>query len=117
MADYMTEAEARAMICEVGDKLYMKGFVAANDGNISVKVGDDTIIVKPSGVSKGGMSPDSLVTMRLDGTVIGENKPSSEVKMHLRVYQLNATVRSVVHAHPRRQPPSRSRGYRWIGPL
>lgn len=96
----MTERQARKAICEIGDKMYNKGFVAANDGNISVKISDDTIIVTPTGVSKGGMSMKSLVKMKLDGTVTGKNKPSSEVKMHIRVYQLNPTVKSVVHAHP-----------------
>jgi len=100
MAEYMTEIQARKAICEIGDKMYMKGFVAANDGNISVKISDDTIIVTPTGVSKGGMPMNSLVKMKLDGTVIGKNKPSSEVKMHIRVYQLNPAVKSVVHAHP-----------------
>lgn len=100
MEGYMTERQARKAICEIGDKMYNKGFVAANDGNISVKISDDTIIVTPTGVSKGGMSMKSLVKMKLDGTVTGKNKPSSEVKMHIRVYQLNPTVKSVVHAHP-----------------
>ncbi len=100
MAEYMTEIQARKAICEIGDKMYMKGFVAANDGNISVKISDDIIIVTPTGVSKGGMTPNSLVKMKLDGTVIGNNKPSSEVKMHIRVYELNKAVKSVVHAHP-----------------
>ncbi|MBI9107898.1 MAG: class II aldolase/adducin family protein [Spirochaetales bacterium] len=100
MAEYMTEIQARKAICEIGDKMYTKGFVAANDGNISVKISEDMIIVTPTGVSKGGMSTNSLVKMKLDGTVIGLNKPSSEVKMHIRVYQLNKTVKSVVHAHP-----------------
>ena len=100
MSVYMTENEARKAICEVGDKMYSKGFVAANDGNISVRINEDTIIVTPTGVSKGGMKESSMVRMKLDGTVIGPNKPSSEVKMHIRVYQLNPAVKSVVHAHP-----------------
>jgi L-fuculose-phosphate aldolase len=100
MIGYMTERQARKAICAIGDKMYNKGFVAANDGNISVKISDDTIIVTPTGVSKGGMSRKSLVKMKLDGTIIGKNKPSSEVKMHIRVYQLNPSVKSVVHAHP-----------------
>lgn len=100
MPEYMTEVEARKAICEIGDKMYSKGFVAANDGNISIKISEDTIIVTPTGVSKGGMSMDSLVKMKLDGTIMGENKPSSEVKMHIRVYQMNKSVNSVVHAHP-----------------
>lgn len=100
MPEYMREIQARTAICEIGDKMYLKGFVAANDGNISVKINEDTIIVTPTGVSKGGMTTDSLVKMKLDGKVFGNNKPSSEVKMHIRVYQLNPSVKSVVHAHP-----------------
>ena len=100
MKAYISEEQARRSICETGDKLYNRGFVAANDGNISVKIDDDTIIVTPTGVSKGGMKPESLVKMKLDGRVIGDNKPSSEVKMHIRVYRLNKAVHSVVHAHP-----------------
>jgi len=100
MLEYMTEKQARKAICKIGDKMYSKGFVAANDGNISIKISEDIIIVTPTGVSKGGMSMNSLVKMKLDGTIIGKNKPSSEVKMHIRVYQLNKSVNSVVHAHP-----------------
>ncbi len=100
MAEYMTEIQARKAICEVGDKIYMKGFVAANDGNISVKISDDTLIVTPTGVSKGGMTPNSLAKIKLDGTVIGKSKPSSEVKMHFKVYEMNPKVKAVLHAHP-----------------
>jgi len=98
---YYDETQVRREICEIGKKLYNKEFVAANDGNISVKINDNQIIVTPTGVSKGEMKPDSLVKMNLDGTVVeGESKPSSEVKMHLKVYQLNPNVNAVVHAHP-----------------
>ena len=66
---YPTDAEARKMIVEIGRRMYMKNFVAANDGNISCKVDDDTIWTTPTGVSKGFMSEDEMVKMRLDGTV------------------------------------------------
>ena len=79
----------------------MKGFVASNDGNISCKVGPNTIWTTPTGVSKGFMTLDMLVKMDINGKVLlGNRKPSSEVKMHLRVYQENPEVMAVTHAHP-----------------
>lgn len=98
--NYLTEKEARAKICEIGNKMYAKEYVAANDGNISIKINDNQIIVTPTGVSKGGMSPQSLVKMSLDGEILSAGRPSSEVKMHLKVYNLNPEIRSVLHAHP-----------------
>lgn len=101
MVSYVNESQIRRNICTVGKKMYNKEFVAANDGNISVKINDYQIVVTPTGVSKGDMTPEDLVKMNLDGSVISkEVKPSSEVKMHLQVYKLNPQVKAVVHAHP-----------------
>ena len=99
---YPTDAEAKKMIVEIGRRMYMKNFVAANDGNISCKIDDETIWATPTGVSKGFMSEDELVKMRLDGTVITQGKcaPSSGVKMHLRIYKERKDVMAVCHAHP-----------------
>lgn len=99
---YPTDAEAKKMIVEVGRRMYMKNFVAANDGNISCKVDEKTLWATPTGVSKGFMSEYELVKMRLDGTIIsqGERAPSSEVKMHLRIYNERQDVLAVCHAHP-----------------
>lgn len=98
---YYSDFEAKKLICEIGRRIYNKNFVAANDGNISVKVGPNTIWTTPTGVSKGFMTPDMMVKMDLSGKVIaGKMKPSSEVKMHLRVYNENPEVNAVVHAHP-----------------
>ena len=98
---YYSDFEAKNMIIEIGKRMYNRGYVAANDGNISVKVGPNTIWCTPTGVSKGFMTPDMLVKMDLNGKVLsGKNKPSSEVKMHLRVYNENPEVNAVCHAHP-----------------
>lgn len=98
---YLTDYEAKKSIIEVGKRMYDKGFVASNDGNISCKVGPNTIWTTPTGVSKGFMTPDMLVKMNFDGKVLmGKNKPSSEVKMHIRVYTENPDVMAVTHAHP-----------------
>ncbi len=101
MSQYMSEYQVKKDICEIGRRMYEKGFVAANDGNISVKVGPNAVWTTPTGVSKGFMTPDMLVKVSLDGKVIeGKNKPSSEIKMHLRVYKERPDVKAVTHAHP-----------------
>jgi L-fuculose-phosphate aldolase len=82
--------------------MYERNYVAANDGNISCRVAPDEIYATPTGVSKGFMRTDQLVRMRLDGTVLqsGNLMPSSEIKMHLRIYNENPTIMGVTHAHP-----------------
>ena len=99
---FPSDREARTAIIEIGRRMYAKNFVAANDGNISCKVADDVIWATPTGVSKGFMTEDTLIKMRLDGTVIaaGALEASSEIKMHLRVYNENPAVCGVTHAHP-----------------
>lgn len=97
----MTFQEEREAVCRVGKLLYDRGYVAANDGNISVRVGEGHLLITPSGVSKGRMTPDMLLVTDLDGTVIeGNRHPSSEGKMHLEVYRGRPDVNAVVHAHP-----------------
>ncbi len=96
-----TDASVKREICAFGRRMYASGFVAANDGNISVRVAANKILVTPTLVSKGFMKPSMIVTVDLDGQVIaGRWKPSSELKMHLAVYRNRPDVKAVVHAHP-----------------
>ncbi|MDR3281243.1 MAG: S-methyl-5-thioribose-1-phosphate isomerase [Synergistaceae bacterium] len=99
---FPTDEEAVRDIGEIGRRMYAKNFVAANDGNISCRVAPDVIWTTPTGVSKGFMTEGSMVKMRLDGTVLasGPLEPSSEVKMHLRLYNENEAIMGVTHAHP-----------------
>ena len=99
---YMSDAEAKKAIVEYGRRIYERGMVASNDGNITVKVGDNEIWATPTGVSKGFMTEDMLIKMDLDGNVLSKNerRPSSEIKMHLRVYKEDPDVKAVCHAHP-----------------
>ena len=95
------EFEIKKQICDIGKRIYDRGMVAANDGNISCKVSDTTLWCTPTGVSKGFMTDEMLVLMDVEGNVIrGEYKPSSEMKMHLRCYEKRPDVMCVVHAHP-----------------
>lgn len=99
---FLSDKECKEKIIEIGRRFYNRGFVSSNDGNISVKVSENEIWVTPTGISKGFMSDDMLVKMDLDGNILEQNgyKPTSEVKMHLKVYKENPTTTSVVHAHP-----------------
>ncbi len=95
------EEQARADIVEVGRRLWERGFVASNDGNISVRLDERRLITTPKSVSKGFMTPDMMVITDLDGKrIAGEREPSSELKMHLEVYRNRPDARAVVHAHP-----------------
>jgi len=99
----MSDDEIKQQICQIGRRMYDSGFVAANDGNITVKTAGNKIITTPTGVSKGFMTPEMLITVDGEGNVLAANskwRPSSEVKMHLRVYQERPDVQAVVHAHP-----------------
>ena len=98
---YPTDNEAKQQILDIGRRMYDRQYVSANDGNISIRVGENRIWVTPTGVSKGFMTEDILTCTDLAGNVLeGSAKPSSETAMHLRVYRENPTVRAVVHAHP-----------------
>lgn len=101
MCAYCTDEEARRLIVDIGRRLFERRYVSANDGNISIRTGEDRIWVTPAGVSKGYMTEDMLVCVDRSGRVLeGGGKPSSETGMHLRVYRENPEVGSVVHAHP-----------------
>ncbi len=98
---YMKNHEVQAAILDIGRRMYNRGFVAGNDGNISVRVGEDEVWISPSGVSKGFMTLEELVLVDLKGKKLaGGGKASSEAMIHLRAYIGNPDLRSVCHAHP-----------------
>lgn len=91
----------REEICAVCRLLYERGYVVSNDGNVSVRVEPDRVLITPSGVGKGRITPDMLVLCDLLGNILeGDRHPSSESKMHLMIYRERADVTAVVHAHP-----------------
>ena len=97
------EYEIKKQILDIGHRIYNRGMVAANDGNISVKLNDNEFLCTPTGISKGFMTMDMICKVDAEGKVISANgpyRPSSEIKMHMRVYKLRPDVKSVVHAHP-----------------
>jgi Ribulose-5-phosphate 4-epimerase and related epimerases and aldolases len=96
-----TEREHRQEIVEIGRLVYQKGWVAANDGNISVRLDENRILCTPTGVSKGMMKPEDLIVCCMEGNKLeGRGERTSEIAMHLLVYELRPDVQAVVHAHP-----------------
>lgn len=98
-----SEFELKKLILDIGKRLWLRGFVAANDGNITVRIGENELLTTPTGVSKGFMTQDMIIKMTMDGKVISpknQYRPSSEVKMHIQVYRERDDIKSVIHAHP-----------------
>jgi L-fuculose-phosphate aldolase len=96
-----TERKHREEIVRYGRTLHEKGFVAAMDGNLSVMLKQDRILVTPTGLSKGSMRPADLVIVDLEGKqVAGRRHVTSEIGMHLMIYRTRADVKAIVHAHP-----------------
>lgn len=97
---YISDHEAKKLICDIGKKMYFRGFVAANDGNITVRVGDNAVWATPTGVSKGDLKPEMLIKVDLEGNVLeGTWEPTSETHMHLRAYKENDEIVSTCHTH------------------
>ncbi|QOV18340.1 class II aldolase/adducin family protein [Blautia liquoris] len=95
--------ELREQICDVCHKVWQKGWVAANDGNVTAKLEDGTFLATPTGISKSFVTPDKLLHIDKEGNILeGAQglRPSSEIKMHFRCYQEREDVGAVLHAHP-----------------
>ncbi len=98
----LPEFEVRKAICEIGKRLYAKGYVAAKHGNISYKYSENEYFCTPRGVSKVFLTPDKIVKVDANGKKIdgGQYEPTSEVTLHIRMYKENSEVRALIHAQP-----------------
>jgi L-fuculose-phosphate aldolase len=95
------EAEGRRQIVGVCRRMYQQGLIAGGDGNVSLRLSDDRLLITPSGLHKGDLTEEDLViTDRSGRRLAGRHRPSSEILMHLLCYQLREDVHAVVHAHP-----------------
>ena len=96
------EHQSRRDIVHFGRMLHERGFIAACDGNLSVRLNKDRILVTPTGVSKGMMKPSDLVVVDITGRRLkGRCEVTSEIGMHLLIYRMRPDVGGIVHAHPR----------------
>lgn len=95
----MNEGLIREQMVASCRRLYERNCLASADGNISVRLSDQRILITPSGVAKAFMSPEEMAVIDLEGRVL-EGEPSGERLMHLAIYRHCPRAKSVVHAHP-----------------
>lgn len=98
----MLYQDIREFMCEIGRRVWQQGWVAANDGNFTVKIDEHTFLATPTGTSKGFLTPDMILLVNDKLEKLEENKlnPSSELPMHIRCYRERSDIGAVVHAHP-----------------
>jgi L-fuculose-phosphate aldolase len=97
----MNIQDLKETIIDIGKRMYSKEWIAANDGNISVKIAENRVLMTPTRQSKGFMTPEMLTIIDFEGNIVeGTYKPSSESLMHLSVYKARPDINAVVHAHP-----------------
>jgi len=91
----------RLEICDIGRRIYNKGFAAGNDGNISYRIGENEVLCTPTMVSKGFLKPEDLCTVDMEANQLsGRRKRTSEIKLHLAIMKERPEIKSVVHCHP-----------------
>ncbi|MBN1344977.1 MAG: class II aldolase/adducin family protein [Phycisphaerae bacterium] len=97
----INEYQIKQEICEIGRRIYAKGFAAANDGNITVKINDNEVLCTPTMVSKGFLKPDDICKVDMRGNQLeGRKKRTSEILLHLELFKDDPTMMAVVHCHP-----------------
>src|SRR3954468_8189242 len=96
----MDESSARKLIVEIGKLLYDRSYVVSSDGNVSIRLDENTVLATPTMTCKGRMTEDSLAVTDPSGKPLTQRKPSSELAMHLLIYQERPDVKAVCHAHP-----------------
>jgi L-fuculose-phosphate aldolase len=88
-------------ICDIGRRIYNKGFAAGNDGNISYRLGPNEVLCTPTMISKGFLKPEDLCIVDMEGNQkSGQRKRTSEIMLHLAIMKKRPDVKSVVHCHP-----------------
>lgn len=95
-----TYNQEKAAVIEVGAELYKKGLLVGTDGNISMRLGQDEILITGSGFCKGKLVPENITLVNMRGQVQEGPKPARDIRMHLAVYKEKPEVKAVVHAHP-----------------
>ncbi len=96
--------QLKQLMCEVGHRIWLRGYCAGNEGNHSVRLDDGRVLCTPTNISKGFMTPDDLCVVDMDGNPAEPNpngrRRTSEVMIHLALYKVRPDVRAVVHSHP-----------------
>jgi len=90
-------------MCEIGYRIWHKGFCAGNEGNHSIRISDDRVLCTPTGLSKGFLKPDMITIVDMDGKQVDKEnkyKRTSEILLHLAIYKKRPDAKSVIHSHP-----------------
>ena len=99
--DRVSEWKLKEQMCDIGRRIWLKGFCAGNEGNHSYRLSENRILCTPTGISKGNLKPDDLCVVDLEGKqVSGTRKRTSEILLHLSIYKARPDVRAVIHSHP-----------------
>jgi len=97
----VSEWKLKEQMCDIGRRIWLKGFCAGNEGNHSFRIAENRVLCTPTGISKGNLKPDDICTVDLDGNQIaGKRKRTSEFLMHSAIYKARPDVRAVIHSHP-----------------
>jgi L-fuculose-phosphate aldolase len=97
----VSEWKIKEQMCDIGRRIWMKGFCAGNEGNHSYRISENRILCTPTGISKGNLKPDDVCTVDLEGKqVAGNRKRTSEILLHLEIYKARPDVKAVIHSHP-----------------
>ena len=95
------EFQLKEQMCDIGRRIWQKGFCAGNEGNHSYRIGENKVLCTPTGISKGFLKPDDICTVDLEGKQLsGKRKRTSEILLHLAIYKARPDVKAVVHSHP-----------------
>src|SRR5436305_6744535 len=99
--DRVSEWKLKEQMCDIGRRIWLKGFCAGNEGNHSYRIGENRILCTPTGISKGNLKPDDICTVDMEGKQIsGKRKRTSEINLHLAIYKARPDVKAVIHSHP-----------------
>src|SRR5688500_13814347 len=97
----VSEWKLKEQMCDIGRRIWIKGFCAGNEGNHSFRIGENRILCTPTGISKGNLKPDDICVVDMEGKQIsGTRKRTSEILLHLSIYKARPDVRAVIHSHP-----------------
>src|SRR5580693_1140666 len=97
----ISEWKLKEQMCDIGRRIWIKGFCAGNEGNHSYRIGQDRVLCTPTGISKGQLKPDDICLIDMEGKQLtGKRKRTSEIMLHLAIYQARPDVKAVIHSHP-----------------
>jgi L-fuculose-phosphate aldolase len=98
---FISEFKLREQMCDIGRRIWLKGFCAGNEGNHSFRMGPNKFLCTPTGISKGNLKPDDLCVVDATGKQLaGKRKRTSEFMMHAQIYAARPDVNAVIHSHP-----------------